>query len=148
LSHPTDVAIIGGGIIGLATAYELSRQGVRATVLEGETAGAGQSGRNWGFVRQQGRSPQELPMMCAANRRWRQLEDEIGERFDWVQGGNLALSGADSATRYQDWAELGRNHGLDTRLVGTDEVRELVPGLSFPHQVAIECSASSGTATG
>lgn len=140
MSHPTDVAIIGGGIIGLATAYELSRQGVRATVLEGQTAGAGQSSRNWGFVRQQGRSPQELPMMCAANRRWRQLEDEIGERFQWVQGGNLALSGPGSSGHYRAWAELGRSHGLDTRLVSADEVRELVPGLSFPHQAAMYTS--------
>lgn len=79
-------------------------------------------------------------MMVAANRRWRSLEDETDESFDWVQGGNLALSGPDAADRYRDWAELGRGHGLDTRLIDQDEVRELVPGLRFPHAAAMYTS--------
>ncbi len=42
--------------------------------------GAGQSGRNLGFVRQQGRAAAELPIMMAANQRWRRLSEELGCR--------------------------------------------------------------------
>ncbi len=45
-----DVAIIGAGILGLATALALAGRGVRAIVLEAATIGAGASGRSGGLV--------------------------------------------------------------------------------------------------
>ena len=47
-----DVAIVGGGFTGLATAYELKRAApqLRVAVLEAETIGYGASGRNGGFA--------------------------------------------------------------------------------------------------
>ena len=54
-----------------------------------------QSRKNWGFVRQQGRDPSELPLMMESNRFWRGLEAELGADIEWVQGGNLALAADD-----------------------------------------------------
>ncbi len=47
-----DVAIIGGGLTGLSTAYHLleSRPGARIVVLEAERLGAGASGRSTGML--------------------------------------------------------------------------------------------------
>jgi glycine/D-amino acid oxidase-like deaminating enzyme len=45
-----DVAIIGGGYTGLATAYHLKQAALEVAVLEAETTGFGASGRNAGFV--------------------------------------------------------------------------------------------------
>jgi ribulose 1,5-bisphosphate synthetase/thiazole synthase len=47
-----DVAIIGAGLTGLWTAYELQRRdpGLRIALLEKEIAGFGASGRNGGWV--------------------------------------------------------------------------------------------------
>jgi len=47
-----DVAIIGGGYTGLATAYHLktAEPALKVAVLDAETAGFGASGRNAGFV--------------------------------------------------------------------------------------------------
>src|SRR5579875_1648153 len=45
-----DVAIIGGGITGVAVALWLARAGVRVTVLESRRIAAGASGRNGGFL--------------------------------------------------------------------------------------------------
>nr|WP_295786447.1 D-amino acid dehydrogenase [Rhodoferax sp.] len=41
-----DVCVLGAGIVGLATAYELDRQGARVTVVDMATSGAGASGGN------------------------------------------------------------------------------------------------------
>ena len=68
-----DVVIIGGGIIGVSTAWFLAKQGIDVVLCEkGHIAGE-QSGRNWGWVRQQGRDPRELPMMIESMRIWREL---------------------------------------------------------------------------
>jgi gamma-glutamylputrescine oxidase len=48
----TDVAIVGGGLTGLSTAYHLAaaHPGLRIAVLEASTFGAGASGRNTGML--------------------------------------------------------------------------------------------------
>ena len=45
-----DVAIVGGGIAGIATAYLLARGGARPIVLEARGVAEGASGRNAGFL--------------------------------------------------------------------------------------------------
>ena len=61
-----DVVVIGGGIVGVSTAWFLAKQGVRVVLCEkGHIAGE-QSGRNWGWVRVQGRDTREIPMMQEA----------------------------------------------------------------------------------
>jgi glycine/D-amino acid oxidase-like deaminating enzyme len=49
-SISTDVAIVGGGYLGLSCALHLAERGVRATVLEAHEPGWGASGRNGGQV--------------------------------------------------------------------------------------------------
>ena len=63
-NNHADVIIIGGGIIGCATAYYLSKAGSSVIVLEGsDHIGNGGSSRNGGGVRQSGRDPRELPLV-------------------------------------------------------------------------------------
>jgi glycine/D-amino acid oxidase-like deaminating enzyme len=45
-----DVAIVGAGIAGTATAYHLARAGVKVVVLEARTVAEAASGRNAGFL--------------------------------------------------------------------------------------------------
>src|SRR5436309_14609085 len=45
-----DVAIVGAGIAGVATAYHVSRSGAKVVVLEARTVAEAASGRNAGFL--------------------------------------------------------------------------------------------------
>ena len=58
-----DVAVIGGGIAGVAAAYFLAQKGRSVAVLEKGLISAEQSSRNWGWCRQQNRDLRELPLM-------------------------------------------------------------------------------------
>lgn len=125
-----DVVIIGGGIMGSATAYELARRGSEVVLLEKDAAGGHQSTRAWGFVRQQGRDLTELPLAIAMNRLWPELSSELGSDVEWRQEGNLMI--ADSEERmgqFRDWVASSREYGIDTRLVSLQEIRALVPGI-------------------
>ncbi len=82
-----DIVIIGGGIVGVSTAWFLARQGIDVVVCEkGHIAGE-QSGRNWGWVRQQLRDTREMPMIVESLRIWRGLEDEIGDDVGFHERG-------------------------------------------------------------
>lgn len=45
-----DICVVGGGLAGLTTAYQLVARGKSVVLLEGEKVGWGASGRNGGFV--------------------------------------------------------------------------------------------------
>jgi len=131
MEREADVVIVGAGIVGCAAAYFLARRGARVVVVErGRTHGE-QSRKNWGFVRQQGRDPHEVPLMMESNRIWRGLEAELGADVEWTQGGNLALA-ADPArlALFEEWLPVARDAGLDTRLVRPRDLPGIVPGLA------------------
>ena len=118
LPPSVDVAIIGGGIIGCSTAYFLARSGVSVAVFEKGRIGGEQSGRNWGWVRQQCRSPVELPLMMQSLRLWKELPAQLGEDLGFRQGGTLYL--AENETELAglaEWLAVAREHGLDTTVI-------------------------------
>jgi glycine/D-amino acid oxidase-like deaminating enzyme len=130
MEREADVVIVGAGIVGCATAYFLARRGARAIVVERGAAHGEQSRKNWGFVRQQGRDPHELPLMIESNRLWRGLEAEVGADVEWVQGGNLALAATPARMAlFEAWLPVARDAGLDTRLLGPRALASVVPGL-------------------
>jgi len=130
LPGEADVVIVGGGIVGCAAAYYLAKRGASAVLIEKDEIGRAQSGRNWGFIRQQGRHPLELPLMIESNRIWSGLERELGADVEWVQGGNLALATApDRMGLFEAWCKTAREHGLDTNVLTPAELKQLIPDL-------------------
>jgi glycine/D-amino acid oxidase-like deaminating enzyme len=124
-----DVVVIGGGIIGLATAWNLANRGLRIAVMEKGVIGGEQSARNWGFCRQQGRDPRELPLMIEAVRLWRNLDRDLGERTGFEQSGNLLLAHDDkSEAQNETWLLQATEFGLPSRVVRGDDLDRLMPG--------------------
>ena len=63
LPKHVDTVVIGGGIIGAATAYFLAERGVSVALCEKHEIACEQSSRNWGWCRQMGRDPREIPLI-------------------------------------------------------------------------------------
>jgi glycine/D-amino acid oxidase-like deaminating enzyme len=141
-----DIVIIGGGIVGVSTAWFLARQGIDVVLCEkGHIAGE-QSSRNWGWVRQQGRDPRELPMMIESMRIFRELEDEIGESVGFTQGGCLLTANTEKDMQlFHDWVEIGRDFELDTRVIDAIELAGIVEGAT-PNWHGAMYTASDGRA--
>ncbi|HEX3722886.1 MAG TPA: FAD-dependent oxidoreductase, partial [Nitrolancea sp.] len=130
LPSEADVVVIGGGIAGCSTAWEIAKRGGNVVLLEKGRIGAEQSSRAWGFVRQQGRDPAEVPLMMAANKIWQTLQDELGEDIEWVQAGNLKIAYDDARLEeLRDWLAIARDFNLDTEILTPRQIRDLIPGI-------------------
>ncbi|MBI4641720.1 MAG: FAD-binding oxidoreductase [Candidatus Tectomicrobia bacterium] len=147
LEKQADVVIIGGGIAGCASAYYLARRGAKVVLVEKGQIGSEQSGRNWGFVRQQGRHPLEIPLMMEGNRLWMDLERELNADIEWVQGGNLRLAPNErEMARLEKIVKEERDLGLDIRLLSKSEVQALIPQMEGPWGVGGMYTPSDGHA--
>ncbi len=128
LPAETDVAIIGGGVIGVMTAWFLADAGLRVTILEKGRVAAEQSSRNWGWIRQQGRDAAELPIMIESNRLWQQIAPTLDTDIGLTRSGVLYLADTErDVAAHAAWRELARSHGLDTRLLDATGVADLLP---------------------
>lgn len=131
LPDRADVAIVGGGIIGVMTAYFLAQKGQRVVLLEKGRIAAEQSSRNWGWVRQTGRDAAELPIMVEANRLWPALQRDTNEDLGLVQSGLTYLgASAKDMAGFDAFLPLARENGVDSRLLSPQEVAAIMPTAS------------------
>ncbi len=133
MTNTADVIIVGGGIIGNATAYNLARKGVSVIVLESsDYIGNGGSSRNGGGVRQSGRDKRELPIaMWGIQTIWPGLSEELGVDCEYYQKGNLRLGKTQRHLNIlQQLTNSAKQCGLGVEMIGGDEAREICPSLS------------------
>ncbi|MBS4025121.1 MAG: FAD-binding oxidoreductase [Clostridia bacterium] len=127
-----DVIIVGGGVIGCSMAYYLAKSKIKAVVLEKEEIGVGASSANGGGVRQSARDLREMPLaMHAVTKLWPGLTDELGVDVEYHQKGNLRLGKTEGHMEILDRiVGQGKLAGLDLKIIGRDEVREICPYVS------------------
>jgi len=125
-----DVAVVGGGIIGIACAYFLHRRGLKVAIADKGSFSSEQSRRNSGFIRQQGRDVRELDLIRRSLELWSQIPAEIGADVGFARQGNLAVT-IDPAkvAAMEGWVRAARAHGISSKVVRDDEIRSLVPRL-------------------
>ena len=126
-----DVVVIGGGIVGAATAYELARRGVAVTLLEAESLAFGATGRNLGYIWvHTRRAGPELDLVMDTVGRLPGLADELGADFGLKRNGGLIFALTDGQRRVlAEFVERRVADGVDMRLLDGDEARALVPFL-------------------
>jgi glycine/D-amino acid oxidase-like deaminating enzyme len=120
--------VVGGGIVGCATAYFLAREGASVTLLEREHIAFGASGRNPGFIWLHTRNPGFALDVALAGR---QLYDELVEELDAFEfrasGGLVFFLTPEQGRVIEEFTDGRVEDGLEMELVDGAEVRRLVP---------------------
>jgi L-2-hydroxyglutarate oxidase LhgO len=131
-----DVVVVGGGIVGLATAYRLlgRRPDLRLVLLEKEPElSMHQTGRNSGVIHSPNTyTPGSLKArLCAEGRRDAlAFADEHGVPYA-MPGELIVATGPDEIPRLDAIAERTRANGVATaRTIGPDEIREIEPNVA------------------
>ena len=140
-----DVLVIGGGLAGLCTAYFLAKDGADVLLAERDEAGMAASTANAGSLHVQllsydfdddtpddgGPAAHTLPLAPRSIALWKQIAAEAGETLGIRTEGGLML--ADSAAG-MDWlrrkSAMERRWGIESHVLGANELRELAPALA------------------
>ena len=129
LPEAVEVVVIGGGVIGISTAWFLAKQGVSVLVCEKGRVAGEQSSRNWGWIRKQCRDPDELPIVIDSQNIWEGLAGELGEDLGFVRHGVAYLAETEKQLAgHAEWLEVAEQHQLDTQVLSGAEVDELIDG--------------------
>jgi sarcosine oxidase subunit beta len=126
-----DVVIVGGGAHGLATAYYLKQQGITdVAVLEKNYIGSGAAGRNTTILRSNYKTPEGARFYDASVKLYEGLGQDLNFNLLFSQCGHLTLAHSDRAMFVMaNRAEVNRLQGIDSRLIGPDEVQALAPSM-------------------
>ena len=125
-----DVVVIGAGIIGVCTAWQLAKSGVRVLLCEKGRVAGEQSSRNWGWIRQLGRDPAELPIMMESRRIWQSLTADVGEDLGYREQGIIYLAHSEKKmAQRESWLEVARQHQLETLMIDRAAVEKQIQGL-------------------
>ena len=125
-----EVVVIGGGVVGCATAWQLMRRGVDVLLLEREQIATGSSSRGSGGMRHFFADGIEAELSRESIAFYADSEGVLGERVPFERNGYLYLarehSELDELTQI---AATPRSLGCRIDLLGPDELAEQVPGL-------------------
>jgi len=126
-----DVVIVGGGSHGLATAYYLRQRGITdVAILEKGYIGSGAAGRNTTILRSNYKTPEGARFYDASVKLYEGLSRELNFNLLFSQCGHLTLAHSDRAMFVMaNRAEVNRLQGIDSRLIGPDEVKRLAPAM-------------------
>ena len=134
LPEAVDVAIIGGGVIGVSTAWFLLQQGVSVLICDKGRVAGEQSSRNWGWVRITARDPDEVPIAIDSGECWQAIANEIDDDTGFTQQGLLLLASTEAEmAECEEWAGFAKQVGFESRLLGKEDVAKHidVPGDSW-----------------
>jgi len=122
-AHRAEAVVVGGGYLGMWTAWRLAEQGVDVVLCEASVCGYGPSGRNGGFV----------------NTLWDRAA-ELREMFGDEEARRLAEASETAVDEIDGWC---REHGVDAQLLRAPmlEAATAGPQLGSWDEAVAACSA-------
>jgi sarcosine oxidase subunit beta len=140
----TEVLVIGGGIVGLMTAWYLAQDGVEVILADARDFGTQASGANAGSIHLQIQYPEfvaygegwarlyapSLRLLKASLALWQALPALLGEDLDVRLAGGLVVATTEAQMeRIRAKARIEAAEGVETAILGREELRALAPYL-------------------
>ena len=142
----TDILVIGGGSIGLAAAYYLAQGGAEVMVAERDEAGMAAATANAGSLHAQllsydfdydgmpadgGPAAHTLPLQHQSIALWQEIACEAGESLGIVIEGGLMVAATPADMEWlRAKVAMERRIGIESHLIGPNELRNLAPHLA------------------
>ena len=141
-----DVIVIGGGLMGSATAFFLAQRGIAVRLIERGAIGAGATVASFGNVRRTGRFLPQMPLAHRSLALWNRAEALLGRDVEFRATGHLRLIfDDDSLTAMRAFQAAARPWGLEIDELSPAEIKARFPGLG-PSAIGASFSPHDGSA--
>lgn len=145
LPTTTDVVVVGGGVMGLSTAYHLAREGADVVLIERGQLGEGSTSRAAGGVRALFSDEVNTRLGLASLEVFERFEHDFGQPIDLHQPGYLfLLDDAADAQRFAADTIWQHALGVDSRVIDVAEAVRLAPMIDPVGLVAAVLSPRAG----
>lgn len=140
-----EVAVIGGGLAGVAVALRLAQDGVDTVILERGPINREASGTNAGTLHFQLRrhdvlGPSRLQLIGPSITEWHRLIEEFGDRLGPKrQGGLMVAEGREQAAQLTSVLVQNQRAGLTVDMLEGGRLKSFAPYLSKQVTAAIYC---------
>lgn len=125
-----EVVVIGGGIVGVATALSLVQRGVRTVLLEKGSVAAEQSSRNWGWCRRTGRDLRELPLINLSMQLWEGMNERVQRETGFRRCGILYAARSDKQRDlHQRWVNEAKHYDIHSEMLSPAQLHQQLPAL-------------------
>lgn len=127
-----EVAIIGGGIMGLSTAYYLAKRGVSdVIILEKDLLAQASTGLSVGGIRQQFSNPANIRLSQESVRVYEHFEDEFGSDIKFRQVGYIFLAQMEETWNdFLSAVETQRQHDSPVEVLSPEDIKQRWPYLN------------------
>jgi len=129
MNTTADVVVIGGGIMGTATAYQLAKRGIDVTLLEKNHLAAGSTAYTCGVIRQHYSIETLARMAFRALQVWENFDDVIGGDVGFMKLGIVWVAGGDHKKEFVTNTEMLQSIGIEADLLDSDAIKEIAPYL-------------------
>ena len=154
-ARAADILVIGGGAVGLATAYYLAKEGADVLIVERDEAGLAAATANAGSLHVQllsydfaypgmpddgGPAAHTMPIAPLSIALWKEIAADAGETLGISTPGGLMLAATASDMAWlQAKAAMEKRWGIETHIIGANELRALAPHLAGDLHGAVFC---------
>ncbi len=146
MTKTCDVIIIGAGIMGASSAFELAKRGLEVTVVDKGYVGHGPTGRSSAIVRQHYSNELTARMALHSLRVFQGFEERVGDECGFRRTGCVVLVEARDRAGLEANVALQQQVGIRTEILSPEALREMMPGLATTGLVAAAHEPESGYA--
>jgi sarcosine oxidase subunit beta len=149
MERTADAVIIGAGVMGTSTAFQLVQRGVkRVIVLEKSTVAAGSSGKSSALVRMHYTFLPEARLALASLGWFQEWRERVGGNCGFTKTGFIRLVTPEKTHLLRKNVTRLREIGVNTVLISGDELRQLDPGVETSDVAVAAYEPDSGYADG
>ena len=141
----TDVAIIGGGIVGSAIAYYVAKAGIDCTIIEKNDIASGTSSRCDGNITIVDKDPGfDSEMSLKSQELTVDLTEELDLPFEYRKHGSILVCDNDiEMEAAANWVKIQNENGLKFNLLDPKDIRSESPFFAEDIPGGLECETDS-----
>ncbi len=140
-----DVIVLGGGLMGSASAYFLARRGVDVTLIERNRVGSGATVASFGNIRRSGRYLPQLPLARRSLDIWNKAHEMLGRDVEFRATGHVRLVFTEKGQEeMRTFSDAARPWGLDLEELTQKELHARFPLLG-PEAIGASFSPQDGS---